>query len=186
MTHAGPGHSDWLVGDRKSAAAERIYAAATDLVIRDGLDALDVDTLAGLVHCSRATVYRYAGGKAQIRDAVVMRVAAGIVDTVRHAVDGLAGPERVLTAIAVALEQIRRNPIRQLFMSMGTSAGLLDLRSSAMLSGIAAELTGVTDEDPQAALWIVHVVVSLAYLPLADPESERDIVRRFVAPAFTP
>ena len=35
---------DWLVGgDRRTAAAERIYAAATDLIAQD--DALDVDIL---------------------------------------------------------------------------------------------------------------------------------------------
>lgn len=55
---------DWLLGgERRTAAAERIYEAATDLVVRDGLDALDMDALAARVHCSRATVYRYAGAK---------------------------------------------------------------------------------------------------------------------------
>jgi AcrR family transcriptional regulator len=64
--------ADWVVGgDRRAAAADRIYAAATDLVFREGLDALDIDALAAVVHCSRATIYRYAGGKAQIRDAVL-------------------------------------------------------------------------------------------------------------------
>jgi AcrR family transcriptional regulator len=62
---------DWLVGgDRRTIAAERIYAAATELIAREGLDALGIDTLAGRVQCSRATIYRYAGGKAEIRDAV--------------------------------------------------------------------------------------------------------------------
>ncbi len=51
------------------------------------------------VHCSRATIYRYAGGKAQIRDAVLTRLAAGVIDTVRCAVDGLAGQDRIVTAI---------------------------------------------------------------------------------------
>ena len=47
---------DWLVGgDRRTAAAERIYAAATDLIAQDG--ALDVDILASRVHCSCATIY---------------------------------------------------------------------------------------------------------------------------------
>ena len=86
---------DWVVGgDRRAAAADRIYAAATDLALRDGLDAFDIEALAERVHCSRATVYRYAGGKSQIRDAVLMRLAAGVVDTVRSAVADLSGPER--------------------------------------------------------------------------------------------
>ena len=119
---------DWVVGgDRRAAAADRIYAAATDLVIRQGRDAFDIDTLAAQVHCSRATIYRYAGGKAQIRDAVLMRLSAGIIDTVRRAVEGLSGPERVVTAITVALEQIRSNPIRRLMLTSSNSPELGEL-----------------------------------------------------------
>src|ERR1700744_1644504 len=122
---------DWVVGgDRRKAAADRIYAAATDLVARDGLDAFDIDALAERVHCSRATVYRYAGGKAQIRDAVLLRIAAGITDTVRREVDGLSGSERVVEAIPVSLKQIRSDPIRRLMMTSSNAPELSDLHSS--------------------------------------------------------
>lgn len=41
-----PGN-DWIVGgNRRTIAAERIYAAATDLITRYGLNALDIDKLA--------------------------------------------------------------------------------------------------------------------------------------------
>ncbi len=177
---------DWVVGgDRRAAAADRIYAAATDLVIRQGLDAFDIDTLAAQVHCSRATIYRYAGGKAQIRDAVLMRLAAGIVDTVRQAVEGLSGPERVVRAVTVALEEIRSDPIRRLMLTSGNSSELGELHSSPVLGHLAAELTGITNADPQAAQWIVRVVVSLAYWPAANSQVEEQVLRRFVAPAFT-
>jgi AcrR family transcriptional regulator len=176
---------DWVVGgDRRAAAADRIYAAATDLVIRQGRDAFDIDTLAAQVHCSRATIYRYAGGKAQIRDAVLMRLSAGIIDTVRRAVEGLSGPERVVTAITVALEQIRSNPIRRLMLTSSNSPELGELHSSPMLGHLAAELTGITEADPQAAQWIVRVVVSLAYWPAGNSRVEQQVLRRFVAPAF--
>ena len=176
---------DWVVGgDRRAAAADRIFAAATDLVLRDGLDAFDIDTLAAQVHCSRATIYRYAGGKTQIRDAVLMRLSAGIIDTVRRAVDGLSGPERVITAITVALEQIRSDPIRRLMLSSSNSPELGGLHSSPVLGHIAADLTGITDDDPQAAQWIVRVVVSLAYSPLGSSRVEQQVLQRFVAPGF--
>jgi AcrR family transcriptional regulator len=175
---------DWVVGgDRRTAAANRIYAAATDLVVRDGLDAFDIDTLAARVHCSRATIYRYAGGKAQIRDAVLMRLAARIVDAVRRAVDGLTGPERVVAAITVALEQIRSDPIRRLMIGASTPPDLSDLPSSPVLGRLAADLTGITD-DPQAAQWIVRVVLSLAYWPIGNIALEEEMLRRFVTPAF--
>jgi AcrR family transcriptional regulator len=108
---------DWVLGgERRALAAERIYSAAAELIVRHGMDAFDIDTLADRVHCSRATIYRYAGGKAQIRDAVVMRMAGHIVETVRRAVDQLSGPERVVTAITVALNQIRADPMRRLML----------------------------------------------------------------------
>jgi AcrR family transcriptional regulator len=176
---------DWVVGgDRRAAAADRIYAAATDLVVRDGLDAFDIDALAAKVHCSRATIYRYAGGKAQIRDAVIMRLSAGIIDTVRRAVDGLSGPERVIAAITVALEQMRSDPIRRLVLSSSGSPELGALHSSQVLGHLAADLAGITDDDPQAAQWIVRVVMSLAYWPLGDSRVEQQVLHRFVAPGF--
>ncbi len=176
---------DWVVGgDRRTAAADRIYAAATDLVVRHGFDAFDIDRLASHVHCSRATIYRYAGGKAQIRDAVLLRLSASVIDTVRRAVDGLSGPDRVITAITVALEQIRSDPIRRLMLTSRNSPELGELHSSPVLAHLAAELTGITDADPQAAQWIVRLVVSLAYWPAGNARVERQMLNRFVAPAF--
>jgi AcrR family transcriptional regulator len=176
---------DWVVGGaRRAAAAERIYAAATELVVRDGLDAFDIDALAARVHCSRATVYRYAGGKTQIRDAVLMRLATGIVDTVRHAVDGLAGAERVVTAVTVALREVRSNPLRRLLLASANSPELVELQANPMLQQLAAELTGVGADDPPAARWIVHLVLSLAHWPIGSPDTEEQMIRRFVGPAF--
>src|ERR1700678_527219 len=103
---------DWLVGrSRQEAAPERIYTAATDLIARGGFDALTIDTLAARVHCSPATVYRHVGGKAKIRDEVLIRGASRIIDGVRRAVDHLTGPDRIVTAITVALGEIRTDPL---------------------------------------------------------------------------
>jgi AcrR family transcriptional regulator len=177
---------DWVVGgDRRTAATDRIYAAATDLVMRRGFDALDIDTLASQVHCSRATIYRYAGGKAQIRDAVLVRLAAGITDTVRRAVGGLSGSERVVTAITVALEQMRSDPIRRLMLNSSSPPDVRGLHASPVLAHLAAELTGITDADPQAAQWLVRLVVSLGYWPAESIRVERQLLKRFVAPAFS-
>lgn len=177
---------DWLVGgDRRAAATERIYAAATDLIARDGIDTFDIDVLAARVHCSRATIYRYAGGKAEIRDAVLARAAARIVEAVRLAVDDLSGSERIVTAILVALGRIRSDPLGQLMLnSIRGAQGMTWLTQSPMVADLAVDLNGLTDEDPQAGQWIVRVVLSLLYWPLEDPAVEREMVMRFFAPAF--
>lgn len=44
----------------RAAAADRIYREATDLILANGLDSLDINTLAERLNCSRATVYRLA------------------------------------------------------------------------------------------------------------------------------
>jgi AcrR family transcriptional regulator len=177
---------DWLVGgDRRSAAAERIYDAANDLIAREGLDAFDIDRLASRVHCSRATIYRYAGGKAEIRDAVLARAAAGIIDGIRSAVGALTGQERVVTAITLALKRIRSDPLSQLMISSVRGIdGMTTLTTSPLLTGFAGELAGLTADDRQAAQWVVRVVLSLVYWPAENEQTERQLVQRFVAPAF--
>ena len=178
--------NDWLVGgDRREIAPERIYAAATDMITREGLDAFDIDKLAKRVHCSRATIYRYAGGKADIRDAVVARTASRIIETIRDTVDTMSGPERVVTAITVALRLIRADPLYPFMISSVRANEMVWLTGSPLLARFATELAGLTDRDPQAAQWVVRVVLSLMYWPAGDDETERQLVQRFVAPAFT-
>ena len=115
--------ADWLFDDgRQAAARERLYAVAAELIAREGYDTFSIDELAARAHCSRATAYRYLGGKAQIRDAVLARSAARIVANVREAVEGLTGGERVLAAIEVAVAQIRTDPAGQLFIESARGA----------------------------------------------------------------
>ncbi|WP_309227881.1 MULTISPECIES: TetR family transcriptional regulator [unclassified Mycolicibacterium] len=181
-----PRRADWLVGgDRRAEAAERIYAAAAEMAARDGLDALDIDALAARVHCSRATVYRHAGGKAQIRDAVLARLAASIVGEVRRGVDGLTGSQRVLTAVTVALQRIRADPMYGLLLGwLRSGDGMADLTQSSVPAAFATELSGLGEDDPVAAAWIVRLVLSLLVWPGADEAAEQEMLRRFVTPAF--
>ncbi|WIM88915.1 TetR/AcrR family transcriptional regulator [Candidatus Mycobacterium wuenschmannii] len=177
--------SDWLIGgERRAMAAERIYAAATDLIIKEGPDAFEIDELAARVHCSRATIYRYVGGKANIRDAVVARSGARIVEAVRQAVADLAGPQRVVAAITVALRLIRADPLGQLMFNTVRADDVPWLTGSPLVVGFAAELAGLDESDPHGAQWVVRMVMSLLYWPVGDDDTERALVQRFVAPAF--
>jgi hypothetical protein len=104
---------------------------------------------------------------------------------VREAVANLDGPERVVTAITVALRLIRADPLSRPMFSSARAHDVVWLTGSPLLAGFASELTGLTDHDPQAALWVVRVVMSLLYWPVGDDAAELEVVRRFVAPAFT-
>ena len=176
---------DWLFdGGRRATAAERIYAMATELIVRDGMDAFSIDALAARTHCSRATIYRYVGGKKEIRDAVLARTAARIIETVRSSVEGRAGPERVLTAIEAAVAEIRDDPMGGLFLESARGGGWTWLTTSPVVADFATELTGLAGDDATAARWIVRLVLSLLFWPDADPRAEHQMLQRFVAPAF--
>lgn len=178
--------ADWLIGDRRAAAAERIYAAATELIARDGIEAFDIAALEARVHCSRATIYRHVGGKAQIRDAVLARNAERIIEAVRRAVDGLSGPERAVAAVTVALEQIRADPLgRALTTSMRGAPEVAWILESPLPAALATELAGYADDDAAAGRWIVRVVLSLVYWPVADSTAEREMLQRFLNPDST-
>lgn len=172
---------DWLVGDRHNAAAERIYAAATELIARDGIDEFDIVQLQARVHCSRATIYRHVGGKAAIRDAVLAREAQRIVAAVRDAVRELSGPERTVAAVLVALDRIRADPLGQVLLhSMGGAPEMRWIGRSELPPTLAAELTGIADGDGEAAQWIVRIVLALLFWPVEDPGAERAMVERFL------
>jgi AcrR family transcriptional regulator len=177
---------DWLIGqDRASAATERIYAAAAELIARRGYDALTIEALAAKVHCSPATVYRHAGGKAAIRDAVTLRLSSRIVDTVRASIDGLTGAERIVTAVAVALERMRSEPLAQL-MRDPTHAARHDqwVSTSPVVMALAQEMTGSDADDPVAAQWLIHVVLAMWCWPCPDSDIEGEMLRRFLGPTF--
>ena len=176
---------DWLVGrDRHSEAAERIYAAAADLMSRQGYDAFSIDTLAATVHCSPATIYRHAGGKAAIRDAVLGRQAERILDSVREAIAGLTGSERIVTATTVALQRLRADPLAQIMRSMATLPGDEWLSDSPMVTRFAKEMVGLSTPDPLAAQWLIRAFLALWYWPLKDAHAEDQMVRRYLGPPY--
>ncbi len=176
---------DWLIGrDRHTEAAERIYAAAADLMSRHGYDAFNIDALAAKVHCSPATIYRHAGGKTAIRDAVVSRQAEGVLESVREAIDGLTGAERIVTATTVALKRLRTDPLSVVMRSMTTLPGEEWLTSSTVVTRLADEMIGLTAPDPLAAQWLVRTFLALWCWPIADADIEEQMVRRFLGPPY--
>ncbi len=98
----------------------------------------------------------------------------------------LNGSERIVTAITVALGRIRTDPLGQLMLNSIRANEVSWLAGSPVVAGFATDLNGLTDDDPQAAQWIVRVVMAMLYWPVDDVEVERQMVQRFVAPAFGP
>jgi AcrR family transcriptional regulator len=175
--------NDWLIGgDRRSEAAERIYAAATDLVSRTGFERFSIEALAATVHCAPATIYRNAGGKKAILEAVTLRISARVVEAVRMEIVNLQGTERVVTAIAVALARIRAEPLGPLMMGSIKPDHDGDwLTDSPGVADLAEEILGRV--DPLAAQWLIRMTLALWYWPLKDRAAEYELIRRFVGPS---
>ena len=79
---------------------------ATELIFRDGMDAVSIDTLAARANCSRATIYRYVGGKKTFAKPCSRAPPPASSTSCVKAFRGRTGPDRVLTAIEVAVAQI--------------------------------------------------------------------------------
>ncbi len=181
-----PATGDWLIGrDRHAEAAERIYAAAAELMSRNGYDGFTIDALAAKVHCSPATIYRHAGGKTAIRDAVLSRQAERILKSVRDAIAGLTGAERIVTATTVALQRMRTDPLAIIMRSMAPVPGEEWLTTSPVVTRLAAEMIGVEDFDPLAAQWLIRTFLALWYWPMGEADTEDHMVRRFLGPPYT-
>jgi len=176
---------EWLVGrDRRSEATERIYTTAADLIARVGYEGFTIASLAARVHCSPATIYRHAGGKAAIRDAVIAIQAARIVDTTREAIRDLKGPDRVMTATILALQRLRSDPLAQLMRSIHATPVSEWVTSSPTVTSLAAEMLGPELDDPLNVQWLIRVFLALWCWPLKDPAAERALVQRFLGSSY--
>ena len=176
---------DWVLGtDRNAEALARILSASSELVSRKGFEAFTVEAVAAELHCSPATVYRRAGGKATILERLVSLFAERIVGSIREAITGLGGTERVVAAIVVALDCMRGEPLGKLIMGdVRPDHGSEAVTASPLVAKFADEMIG--RHDPLAAQWLIRVTFALWYWPLKDKQAEYELVKRFAGPSVT-
>lgn len=176
---------DWVLGaDRNAVALDRILSAASELVSRKGFEAFTIDELASKLHCSPATVYRRAGGKAAILERLIGVFADRTLGSIRGAIIGMDGTERVVTAILVGLDCMRAEPLGKLIMGdVRPDHDSGALTASPLVAKLAEEMLG--RHDPLAAQWLIRVTFSLWYWPLKDRQTEYDLVNRFAGPSVT-
>ncbi|MCZ0912406.1 helix-turn-helix domain containing protein [Gordonia amicalis] len=177
--------SDWLVGDdRGEAARRRLVSHAAALIAARGLEAFSVDELARRAHCSRATIYRHAGGRTALVEAVLSSTAAPVLESIRHEAAGTAGVERARIAIAAALCALRGDRvIRQFLRPANLIASTPTVLVSPTVLAVAAELIGIDPEDTVAARFAIRSVLTMLLWPAA-PEEEAELVDSIVAGVF--
>jgi AcrR family transcriptional regulator len=173
----------WLAEDRGRIAAERILDAAGELFAEHGIGAVSMGDVARAAGCSRATLYRYFADRRELHLAYVHREARRVGELVAGDVRRFRDPERRLAAaVLAAVRRVRENPSLAAWFGAGDAAATAEL---AQASPVIEALGLSVVDDPLAARWAVRVILSLLVVPGRDEAEERELVRRFVAPALT-
>ena len=176
---------DWVLGAARSAQArDRIMSAASELVSRKGFEAFTIDALAAQLNCSPATIYRHTGGKAAILERLITSFSQRIIGSIRQAIAGMEGTERVATAIVAGLNFMRAEPLGKLIMGdLRPDHDTGTVTASPFVVKMAEEMIG--RPDPLAAQWLIRVTFALWYWPVKDKRTEHELVKRFAAPSVT-
>jgi AcrR family transcriptional regulator len=177
----------WLSGAaRRELLRERMYHAAAELIIQQGIDLFTTDDVAARAGCSRATVYRYVGGKSEIVDAITRRATLSLSQHIGRAVAGLDGPDRVVETILAAVTATRAEPLATQVLLHASDTHIRAHLDSPQVLEAALALAGLHPEDHQAAQALILIVWGLIQHPLDDPSAERILIERFIRPAFDP
>jgi AcrR family transcriptional regulator len=177
---------------------ERAVAATLVCVARHGIAKTTIDDIARQAGCSRATLYRYFGGKAELVETVVRVEAARVADAVRAAADATDTLEDAVVAMLhTAGHELGEHPALRFVADFEperllphlTFAGgdrFLGRAGAAVAPSLERFLPGRAE---RAAEWVSRVGLALWLCPhgpvsLADLMSLRAYVRAFVAPAL--
>ncbi|GAC51490.1 TetR/AcrR family transcriptional regulator [Gordonia amicalis] len=174
--------TDRLVGgDRGDAARRKLVSQAAALIATRGLDAFSVDELALRAHCSRATIYRHAGGRTALIEAVLATTAAPVLEAIHAEAAGAVGEERARVAITEAVRALRADRvIRQFLRPANLIASTPTVLASPTVLAVAAELVGIDPDDAVAARFAIRSVLTMLLWPAA-PEEEAELVDSIVA-----
>jgi AcrR family transcriptional regulator len=153
---------------------EEILDAAAGLFAEHGVKAVGMGEVARAAGCSRATLYRYFADRRELHLAFVHREARRI--GAQLPTDDLA------EAVLASVREVRARPELLAWFGTadaGTTAELA--QSSEVIEALGLSAAG----DPDAARWLVRVIVSLLIVPGRDDAEERELVERFVVPAVS-
>jgi AcrR family transcriptional regulator len=143
---------------------QRIFAAALELVGRQGLAALSMDELAAAAGVSRATLYRLFPGKTALFGALVRAYSPweAIADAIQAMPDG--PPEEVIPAVgramADALEGRTALLLRIVFELVGGDPDTVEGAQQGMARGLPDLLEYLTGQMAAGRLRAIHPVVA--------------------------
>lgn len=179
-------------------AEQRIIAAALACFAQFGVSKTTIEDVASAAGCSRATLYRYFGGKQALLSGVVMAevrhldarlsAAAADADTLEDLLLGILGEAGRAFADHAALQHLLAVEPEAVLPHLAFDRGnrVLAVGAALVAPHLAAHL------GPAAAAageWITRVALTYLLSPsehvsLTDEESVRRLVRTFVLPGL--
>jgi AcrR family transcriptional regulator len=176
----------------------RAIAATLTCIARHGLGKTTIDDVAREAGCSRASLYRYFGGRAEIVAAAVDFEAARIAEHVRAAADDADTLEDAVVAIVhTAGTELGEHPALRFVADFEPELLLPHLTfggGDRFLARAGAAIAPslerfAPDHAERAAEWVARVSLTLWLCPsgpvsLADPVRLRAYLRAFVVPAI--
>ncbi|CAN5735186.1 hypothetical protein BH10ACT1_BH10ACT1_00710 [soil metagenome] len=191
--------SDPLPGETREVA-ERILDAALVLVARWGVTKTSLADVAKAAGCSRATVYRaFPGGKAHLFQSLGLRELEAYRQAVADVVDAADDFDDALTrALMVASRLLHDHEAAQFIVEHEPELLLpflgfnqVDVLYRAAAESLAPHLERFVapDRAAWAAEWCARLFITFVFNPapdtdLARVDDARDLVTRFVSPAF--
>ena len=169
---------------RQDELRERMYRAAAKLIAQRGITKFSADEVAARAGCSRATLYRYLGGRSAIVAALVRRATDSLDQQIGQAVAGLNGPDRVVEMIMAAVAATRAEPLTVQVLDRASAIDIRAHLSSRRVWKAALVLAGLHPDDQAAGHALVRIIWSFAQEPLGTSDFERALIERFVKPAF--
>ncbi len=177
---------------------QRAIAATLVCIARHGLGKTTIDDVAREAGCSRASLYRYFGGRAELVAAAVEYEAARIAEHVRAAADTADTLEDALVAIVhTAGRELGEHPALRFVadfepelllphLTFGGGDRFLARAGGAIAPSLERFMPGQAE---RTAEWVARVSLTLWLCPsgpvsLADPDRLRAYLRAFVVPAI--
>ena len=185
----------WLREEQADAAVAKILEAAAEAFATHGVGGAGMNEIARMAGCSRGTLYRYFKTRHDLHLAYVNHWALEIAGRIGKGLSAIEDPrERLTTAILRAVDEVRADrATASWFAPDDSSLAARMARGSevveSMVQTFVARLLdpdGEDEADPLLARYLVRVMVSLLALPEPDPQDERALVERFIAPALVP
>lgn len=143
---------------------EAVLDAAARRLATHGVAATTVDDVAQEAGVSRATVYRYSGGKDEIVRAVIARESQQVLARLETVIATASTPDQLMAAMVVtAVSAIADSPVLARISGddLRDSLTFITVDSTALVDTVVAALTRMIGEAPQFALDPAVVAVAV-------------------------